>query len=274
MLVVAACSGDTAWKTRIPLATERVTSEGLIEVTQLGIDPLARVPKARFHASFTTTTLPAGVAPDCVETLEGACVTRYCELPLPDAGARDSGVVRHSAGRIDFAAATLDGGIIGFVSTTAATQEFYLMRPVAEPDLWVFSTVGDVVPAIDRASLFTMAPIEVISPTCNEKNECDDLRLDRDLKVEWADGGTGKVQVTLETRTTGTEFITTLSVACTSLALDHTALVPKSILHRFEASTGTLSIEAGRTTRVSAGRYPVMFKSHVPAISGTVKFVP
>ncbi len=272
-MVIAACSSSTAWKTRVPVDKEEVTQEGLIEVTQLGIDPLANVPKARFRASFTTTTVSAGVAPDCVDTIEGNCVTTYCELPLPDAGTRDSGVVRDSAGRIDFAAATFDGGVIGFVSTIAETQEFYLMRPVAEPDLWVVSAVGDVVPAIDQAPLFAMAPIEVIAPPCDEKNECGDLRLGNDLKVKWADGGTGQVRVKLETRTDGDEFTTALRVVCSYRAVDHEAVVPKSVLRRFDASSGTLSIEAGRTTKFSAGKYRVTFTSHEPAVSGTVKLI-
>lgn len=272
MVAIVACS-STAWKTRVPLDTEKVTKEGLVEVTGLGIDPFARVPKARYRVSFTTTTLSAGVAPDCVETIEGVCVTRYCELPLPDAGPRDSGVVHDSPGRIDFAAATFDGGGIGFASSLSETQDFYMMRPVAEPDLWVISTAGDVVPAIDKAPLFAMAPIEVITPTCDESTGCGELQLRDDLKVTWADGGTGRVQVKLETRSDGDDFTTTISVACDYRAVDHEAVVPKSVLAHFEASTGTLSIEAGRTTKFSAGDYRVTFTSHVPAVSGTVKLV-
>lgn len=272
MLVIAACGSSTAWKTRVPVDQEKVTKEGLVEVTALGIDPFAGVPKARLRASFTTTTLSAGVAPDCVETTEGKCVTTYCELPRPDAGARDSGVVRDSAGRIDFAAATFDGGVIGFVSTIAETQEFYLMRPLAEPDVWVVSAEGDVVPAIDKVLLFATEPIEVITPTC-DASACGDLRLDSDLTVKWADGGTDRVQVKLETRTDGDKFTTTVSVACSYPALEHGAVVPRSVLRRFDASTGAFSIEAGRTIKFSAGAYRVIYKSRVPAVSGTMKLV-
>lgn len=275
VMLVAACSSSPSWKARVPVDKEKVTQEGLIEVTALGSDPVAKVPKARLHALFTTTTLAAGVAPDCVDTIDDRCVTTYCELPLPDAGAPDSGaVVRDSAGRIDLAAATFDGGVIGFVSTTAHTQDFYVMRPVAEPDVWVVSAVGDVVPAIDKELLFAMAPIEVTEPTCDEKNECGYLRLDRDFEVAWAGEGTGHVKVKLDTRTDGDEFTATVSVACTYRAGDHKAVVPESVLRRFDASTATLSIEAGRTTKFSAGAYRVTFTNRVPALSGTVTLIP